>query len=168
MKHPHHGGPPPFDIEGADSSEMRVFRALKRTMRLNRQLMMRMLAEKGGHPGQTACLIVLGHHEGISQRDLAERLHLAPPTVTTMLQKMERHGFIERRVDENDQRLTRISLTKEGREQSDALSTAHGAYVDATFGAMSETDRDELTRLLGVLADTMTVALDHLDDRPEA
>ena len=167
MTNPHECGPPPFDIEGTDSSALRAFHALKRTMRLNRQLMMRMLAEKGGHPGQAACLVVLGHHDDISQRDLAERLHLTAPTVTIMLQKMEQHGFIERRADENDQRLTRISLTQAGRVHSDALSTAHAAYVDATFGPMSETDRTEFTRLLGELADAMTAALDRLDKQPE-
>ena len=42
-------------------------------------------------------------------------LHLSRPSVTAMLQALEKSGAIERRSDERDQRLTRVYLTDEGR-----------------------------------------------------
>jgi len=35
---------------------------------------------------------------GISQRELADCLHVAPPTVANMLKSLEKAGFVERRL----------------------------------------------------------------------
>jgi DNA-binding MarR family transcriptional regulator len=140
--------------------------ALRRMMHLNRQLLTRAMGDKGGHPAQAACMWALSAHEGLSQRDLAEHLHLAPPTVTVMLQKMEKAGVIERHPDENDQRLTRIGFTEKGRALGRELHAARTGYLQATIGAMSEVDRNELARLLGVLADNTARALQGFEHDP--
>jgi DNA-binding MarR family transcriptional regulator len=98
---------PAIAPEGVDQLSFDVFRALMNTFKLNGRLLGRTMAGHGGHPGQAGCLWALGSGEGISQRELAEKVGLAPPTVTAMLQKMERGGLIERTGDENDQRVTR-------------------------------------------------------------
>jgi DNA-binding MarR family transcriptional regulator len=107
---------------------------------------------------------VLSAHDGITQRDLAEILHLSRPTVTTMLQRLEQHGLLERWDDETDQRLTRIRLTLQGRTQAKAFEASFVAYINATAGAMPETDRSELARLLGVLADNTAAALARFEE----
>jgi DNA-binding MarR family transcriptional regulator len=157
MKNPHHHMPPPLD--GMDPVSADVFTAFRRTMHLNRQLLSRVMAEKGGHPGAAAVLRVLSAHDGISQRDLADAMHLSRPTITAMLQKMEQHGLIERWDDEADQRLTRIRLTPEGATQARAFSSSFAEYVDCTIGAMPEAERRELARLLGLLGDNIEGAL---------
>ena len=165
-----HGGPPghamlPEDFEGVDPLSSGVLSALRKMMHLNRQILLRMTSvEHGGRPGRAGVLRVLSRIEGISQRELAEFLHLSPPTVTTMLQKMEQDGLIERWNDEADQRVTRIRLTPEGRTQSDGLATAYAKYVASTIGSMSEPDRAELARLLDVLAHHTAAALKKLDE----
>lgn len=159
MKMPPHGHEPLPVLDGIDPLSASVFAAFRRTMHLNRQLLAKAMAEKGGHPGAAAVLRVLSAHDGISQRDLAETLHLARPTVTAMLQKLEQHALIERWDDEADQRLTRIRLTTEGRKQSEAFQSSFAAYVDSTIGAMPEADRRELARLLDLLSDNTEAAL---------
>jgi DNA-binding MarR family transcriptional regulator len=158
MKHSHHHMSPP-SLDGIDPASADVFAAFRRTMHLNRQLLARVMAEKGGHPGAAAVLRVLSAHDGISQRDLADALHLSRPTITAMLQKMEQHGLIERWDDEADQRLTRIRLTTAGRAQAQAFGSSFTEYIDCTIGAMPEDDRRDLARLLGALADTIEAAL---------
>ena len=160
--HPH--PPIPEDIEGVDPLSSSVLSAFRRVNHLNRQFLLRMSsADKGGGFGRAGVLRVLGKHEGISQRELAEFLHLSPPTVTTMLQKMEQDGLIERWGDEADQRVTRIRLTEQGSERSDGMIVAYAQYVRSTIGSMSQTDREELARLLGSLADSTAEALKKLD-----
>lgn len=159
---------PPVDLEGVDPLSAGVLAAFRKAMHLNRQLLMRLAADKGGHPGQTVVLGMLAAHDGINQRDLAECLHLARPTVTIMLQKLEQAGLIERWDDENDQRLTRIRLTEAGRASNTELAAAYADYVNATIGAMSETDRAEFARLLGVLTDNTAVALKDLEEPGES
>jgi DNA-binding MarR family transcriptional regulator len=167
MKNPHHHMPPPLD--GMDPVSADVFTAFRRTMHLNRQLLARVMAEKGGHPGAAAVLRVLSAHDGISQRDLADAMHLSRPTITAMLQKMEQHGLIERWDDAADQRLTRIRLTAAGRAQAQAFGSSFAEYVDCTIGAMPEDDRRDLARLLGALADNIEAALKRhgADDAPD-
>jgi DNA-binding MarR family transcriptional regulator len=160
-------GPAPAAMEppdGVDALSFDVFRSLMNTVRLNGRLLGRTMAGHGGHPGQAGVLWALGSEEGMSQRELAEKVHLAPPTVTAMLQKLERSGLIERTGDESDQRVTRLHLTDAGRELNRDLRIAHGTYIASVIGTMSEADRRELARLLGVLTDNITAALERQGD----
>lgn len=158
------GGAPPGPPEGVDALSYEVFRALMTTQKLNGRLLGRTMAGHGGHPGQAGLLWALGAGEGISQRELAEKVRLSPPTVTAMLQKLERAGLVERHADERDQRVTRIRLTDEGRTLDRDLRAAHGAYISSVIGTLSEKDRRDLARLLGKLAANIEAALDRQED----
>ncbi len=109
---PHPGSPPEF--AGLDEASAALFRAFGQALRLHRQFMARRLGETDLHPGQAACLGVLAHRGGIAQRDLAEALHIAAPTLSRMLQPMEKNGLVERRDDEADQRLSRVLHDRRG------------------------------------------------------
>lgn len=165
MHHPHDiHGPGHADIKGLDPISSEVFAAFRRVMHLNRQYLGRAMATTGGHPGAAGVLRVLAAHEGISQSDLAERLHVSRPTVTAMLQRMEQHGLIERWDDEADQRLTRLRLTPAGCAQAESSGEQFARYLGETIGAMPEDDRRELARLMAMLADNTAAALKKLDD----
>ena len=112
---------PQLALDGVDASSADVFRALRRTFLLQRQLMEKALAAKGSHPGEAMCVRLLDEHEGMSQRDLADILHLSRPRVTAILQRLEKAGAVARRADEHDQRLTRVALTAEGRRLAEEL-----------------------------------------------
>lgn len=168
--HPHGWGghgpsplPDPTELDGIDPLSAAALAAFRKTSHLNRQLLMRLVAGKGGHPGRTLVLGVLARNDGISQKDLAETMHLARPTVTIMLQKMEHEGLIERWDDPDDQRLTRIRLTEAGREQGKMLGDAYKGYIESTLGALSEKDRTEFVRILGLLNDHTAAALKELE-----
>lgn len=137
-----------------------AFAAFIRAMHAHRQLIMRKLAEHGAHPGQMFCMKALSAHDGITQRDLAELLHVARPTVTVMLQKMEKAGLVERRVDERDQRYTRIYLTEDGWATHDQIHGILDEMIDSALGPMPEEDQRELARLLGTLGDNLQATSD--------
>jgi DNA-binding MarR family transcriptional regulator len=142
-----------------EGSSALVFRAFMRVMRLHRQVMIRTLTARGAHPGQAFCLRMLAAHDGITQRDMAERMHLARPTLSRMLQAMERANMIARRPDAADQRLTRVYLTDAGRDREREFTAVASDYVNRTIGTMSEDDRCELARLLDQLADSLSRVL---------
>lgn len=150
---------PPHELDGIDPLSYRVFQAFMWTLHVHRQLMVRTLAEEGAHPGQAACLRILAAHDGISQRDLAGALHLAPPTVTVMLQRMEKASTIERRPDEDDQRVTRVRLTAEGRKLEENLRAVLARYISQALDSMSEEDRRQLERLLVIMAENTARSL---------
>jgi len=147
-------------LDDADPLSLEVLKALKRIMHLNRQLLMQSTAGMGGHPAQAGCLRVIAKNEGITQRDLCESMQVSPAALTTMLQRIERQGLIERWPDETDGRLMRIKLTDAGRKLSAEFGAAHMAYVDATITPLSEKDRAELARLLGLLGDNIEAAIE--------
>lgn len=66
------------------------------------------------YPGQVHLLLALRDHAGETQVELSRQLHIKAPTVTVMLDKMERQGLVERRQDAKDKRKLRIYLTSEG------------------------------------------------------
>ncbi|OPZ62423.1 MAG: Organic hydroperoxide resistance transcriptional regulator [Firmicutes bacterium ADurb.Bin506] len=134
----------------------RVFSAFFRAMRIHGQTLFRAVGEKGLYPGQARCLWIVHRNAGIAQRELADRLHVARPTITVMLQKMEKAGLIMRRVDEDDQRLTRIYLTDEGMAVRARLEKALGEFVSNGIGRMSERDQLEFERLLNLLCENLS------------
>ena len=60
-----------------------------------------------------------------TQKELADRLHCAPPTIAASLKVLERQGYVERRTDEKDSRRNRISITRKGR---DAIRSAMDGF----------------------------------------
>lgn len=88
----------------------------------------------------------------MSQRDLADVLHLSRPRVTSILQNLEKSGAVTRSSDPDDQRVTRVFLTARGRRQEEANRAAFEEYVKATIGALDDADKVELERLLDILS----------------
>ena len=55
-------------------------------------------------------------NEGLTQAEIAEKTLLKAPTISLTLQKMEYEGLVVRKVDEQDQRQTRVYSTDKGLE----------------------------------------------------
>lgn len=144
----------------ADPSATAVFGAFMRATHTHRQLMSRKMTFHGIPPAQMFCLREVAHNTGITQRDLAEKLSVSRPTLTVMLHKMEKSGLVERRADETDQRFTRIYIAGDGASLHDEMHGVLSEVVAEMVGPLSEPDRVELARLLKLLGDNMTAALE--------
>lgn len=75
----------------------------------------------GLHPGQVAVMKELSKKEGMSQKELADALHIKPPTVAVSIKRMEKSGFVTRKQDEFDQRMSRLYLTENGKSICDEM-----------------------------------------------
>ncbi len=158
----HSTDPPglPPELGDLDEVSAAVFRAFGDALRLHRQFMVRRLGESGVHPGQAACLHVLAHHDGIAQHDLAEALHIAPPTLSRMLRSMETGGLVERSADESDQRVMQVRLSDGGRAVGRDMRAALADHMPAAIAALSREERVELARLLDKLSSSMSRSLE--------
>lgn len=77
----------------------------------------RKVCEENGVPvGYRSLLFHLGHHDGISQRDLAAMTGLKASTVSIALDKMDRDGYITREKSATDGRAVRVFLTDKGND----------------------------------------------------
>ncbi|WP_019808544.1 MarR family winged helix-turn-helix transcriptional regulator [Saccharomonospora halophila] len=71
------------------------------------------LADLGMYGGQEQVLLQRWGAEGFTHQELAQRVRAAPATVTRMLQRMERVGFVHRERGRGE-RMTRVFLTERG------------------------------------------------------
>jgi DNA-binding MarR family transcriptional regulator len=154
--HPTDGPPDPFLPPDLDPGVFATFRAFIRIGHAHRQLITSLMGEAGGHPAQAGCLRALDAQDGLSQRDLARILFLTPPSITTMVQRMEKAGFVERRPDPDDQRLTRVHLTDTGRALATKVKARFGEHLTTMFGGFSRTELEQLQSLLSRMADNIT------------
>ena len=69
----------------------------------------------GLYRGQPPVLHLLWEKEGRTHSEIANHLHIQPATVTKMVRRMERAGFLVSRQDQDDQRVYRLYLTEKGR-----------------------------------------------------
>lgn len=134
---------PPFRT--ADRNAAHIFHKFTVIERKKRKVMQAIFARDGIHPAQGFCIKTIRKHEGLSQRELADYLHIERATATVMLQKMERAGLIERRADPDDMRITRIYLTPRAIEADDHTDEACEAFISSCFEGLNEEQRTALT-----------------------
>ena len=92
-------------------------------------------------PGQAGILFWLGREGELSQRRLAEKLGITPPSVTTALRKLEAKGLIGKEGDPADQRIQRIHLTEAGKEMLGELKRIVGEMEQVIFRGISQEEK---------------------------
>lgn len=130
----------------------------------HRALAARLLAEAGVHPGQEFLLAHLWEHDGLAQGDIAARVGVEAPTISRMVQRMERVGLVERRPDPCDGRIQRVWLTQQGRAARPQVEQAWTALEAATLDSLDDNERAALVGLLGRVRSNLQRVL--ADDRP--
>ena len=100
----------------------------------------------GLYRGQPPVLRSLWRQEGQTQSDLAAQLNIAPATLTRMLQRMEKNGFITRKSDKNDMRLSRVFLTESGLQIQEKVKEIWDTMEDETFQGFCSEDLDSLRK----------------------
>ena len=100
--------------------------------------------------------LLCGLHDGGPQRmaDLASALDVSPRNVTTLVDGLERDGFVRRRPHPTDRRATVIELTDSAHGAVDR-SMEHQAAIGHLFETLAPADRATLIRLIGDLESRM-------------
>lgn len=99
-------------------------------------------------PSQAGILFVLSCNGKLSQRELAERIGITPPSMTVALRKMETRGYIEKEPDEKDQRIIRILLTEKGESCVEDIRTVMDEMEAVLYQNMTQEEKMLLRRLL--------------------
>ncbi len=115
-----------------------------------------LLAPHGLHPGQDNLLVLLWAHPGLRQAELARRLGIEPPTVTRMVQRLERAGLVERQPDPHDARLVRVRATPRARLLEGVVRRAWEEVDAILTDAVGEDDARHLRRLLASGTEALT------------
>lgn len=103
-------------------------------------------------PSHARALSVIVRLGPIRPSVLSERLRVSPRAATDVLDALQDHGLIEREPDPADRRATIVRLTGDGERIGQAIRDARAAESEKAFGVLSSQDREQLRRILTVLA----------------
>ena len=106
---------------------------------------------------------LLRREPGVSIADAAARLRVAPNTVSTLVGQLSDAGVLERRTDEVDRRVVRLTLNPGIRRRVDAVRDRR---LDALGEAMSRLSPDE-RRLLDEATPVLLRLADELQNEGE-
>lgn len=82
---------------------------------------------------------------------ISDELGVTRRNITALVDALEEEGLVRRLPHPTDRRATVIELTDEGGRTMDTLYDEHRRAVAELFAGLSEEDRRELARLLGLL-----------------
>ena len=145
----------PGDLELADVVA-RLRRAMRRAWR----------AADAGNPlsvAQLELLTSLQENPGARPGQLARALRLAPNSVTTLVNGLQRHGLVTRAEGGSDRRAVRLTLTTAGEEAARRWQTTNAAILRDALAGMSEAGRATLGTLVPALRE-LVGAIDRTTD----
>lgn len=85
-------------------------------------------------------LSTLTEAEGITQRDLAERLYVTKGNVSGLVDRLVEAGLVIRRAIPGDRRSYALHLTEAGRKAAEDGMKVHLRFVEETVGKLSDAD----------------------------
>ena len=112
----------------------------------------------GVYRGQPPVLEALWERDGLTHSELAARLHVTQATMTRMIQRMEIAGFLARRPDPGDRRVSRVYLTKAGRAIRAEIERVFRTIEADTFAGFSADERGVLRQYLSRMRENLARA----------
>ncbi|WP_022901702.1 MarR family winged helix-turn-helix transcriptional regulator [Humibacter albus] len=126
--------------------------------RTHRAIAAAQLAKLGLFPGQEIILIQLAASDGLSQKTLVETLSVNHATVAKTIGRMEKAGLVQRRVSEQDRRVSLVYLTPAGRSLHDDVIAVWRELETLTSGDLTATERAALLAATEKIRDAMSRA----------
>jgi DNA-binding MarR family transcriptional regulator len=91
--------------------------------------------------------------EGLRMGELSARILVTNGNVTWLVAALEREGFVRRRSDATDRRVTIVRLSPAGRRHFEAMARRHETIIAGLFSTLSTTERRALHAALGIIKD---------------
>ena len=82
-------------------------------------------------------------------------MHIAPATLSRMIGRMEKYGYLERRPDGRDQRITRIYPASGARLVMEKLDCVNREMEGDLFKGFSESEKEEFLEYAKRICDNM-------------
>lgn len=111
--------------------------------------------------GSPMILFILDHHgdhgEIASQRELAQALRVSQATIATSLKSLERLGYVEKRLDDRDNRRNRIAITEKGAAAVKQCFEVCGEIDRRMMEGFSSQEKEDLNRLQHRMLENLNV-----------
>ncbi|MCP8896102.1 MarR family transcriptional regulator [Shinella daejeonensis] len=130
-----------------------------------RTVLSRNLLATGLYAGQDGVILALAEEGGLTAGALAGRLGVKAPTMTRTIGRLEAQGFVERRPDEADGRLTVVHLTKAGKASVERIAEAARLSERQAAEGFNDKDVRAVIKLLRAMDENLRASL---PDAPRA
>jgi DNA-binding MarR family transcriptional regulator len=105
---------------------------------------------KGSHLSmvQVHTLTFIKERQPIAMHEIAESFQVTKPTATSIIDVLEKDGYVERMDDKNDRRITRIKLSKKGDDFFTKGLNKAGSKVSKLLSYISQEEKEDLMRII--------------------
>lgn len=104
----------------------------------------RAASEIGLYDGQMPLLETLERDGCLTQKALADRLHVSPASVAVSIKRMQKTGVVDKLPSEDDLRYNRIMLTEKGRDLTRRTRELFDRLDDEMFAGFSAEECEQL------------------------
>lgn len=122
---------------------------------LRKLFVRRLSADSPLHCSQVAIMHIIEENENCTQVDVAEKLGVTPASVATSTKRLQKAGLIEKRVDPENLRCKRLTLTPAGRESICRHKKRFDDLDSRIFESFSDEDKARLADYLNRISDVM-------------
>lgn len=133
--------------------EEEVTRLLERLVAIGRRNSLRdplanVIAESGLGPAQVHALMWLFRDGALTMGVLAQRVNITDKTITGVVDRLERDGYVTRERSTEDRRVVQVVLAEKGRTLAVELDRMMQQNLRLFLGILDERDRGDLFRIL--------------------
>jgi MarR family transcriptional regulator, transcriptional regulator for hemolysin len=113
------------------------------------------MSELGVTRSQWSVIAITARAPGITQREMAQALHISEASTGRLVDRLCTEGLLERRAKEEDRRAHCVFLTEAGAALTSRLATAATHSEEAAFAGLSREELDQLRLLLDRIWDNL-------------
>ena len=125
--------------------EYRMHELLKRMSKLP---VMKPPSESPLSMPQVALLDWVARSPGCGVREIAQRLHVTPPTVSVGVRRLIKDGWLEQKNDPDDRRARPLFLTQKGQAFIDIFQQHQTQTIKLFLSGLSTSEQEQLISLL--------------------
>lgn len=113
-------------------------------------------ADESKRPGGFGHILdILTVSDGLTQQQIAQRMHIRPQSVSQAIAAMEQQGMISRQISETDRRISVVYITPEGRARQAELLSERIQNAKRIMGPLSNQEKETLLQLLRKITDSL-------------
>ena len=106
------------------------------------------ISDLGLNAQQGHAIAYINSHEGMIQRELSEAFNKRDASITSMLQGLEKKGYIERRIPKDNEREKRLYVLPKGKELIDIFSDRFDEQENDITNCLTADEIETLKRIL--------------------
>ena len=110
--------------------------------------------------GQPKVLGYLEDHNGSSQKEIARGCHIEAGSLTSILNRMEEKGLVERRMLHGNRRNSYVFLTEKGEELRNLVTESFESIENEAFQGISDEDKEQFMKIFSKIYENLTTKED--------